>query len=100
MPCPGGPGSLVAVHRGFCIAPFDLVGQFGDLPPGSPEFQVFRRLSSGRHNRLPRSLRDHGYQVSGYCLEPCVTCSLACSRVVAVGARKDHDRHECPNCHD
>ena len=100
MPYPGGPGSLVQVHRGFCIAPYDLVGQTGDLPPGSPEYNVFRRLSGRRHNRLPRQLREHGYQLSGYCLEPCANCSLACSRVVAVGARREHDKHQCPGCHD
>ena len=103
MAPPGVAGSLVCQHKGYMYAPLDLVGYEGQLPAGSKESQVFLRLRPHRHRVLPPKLRNKGFSLAGYCLEPCVfhrLCATACSRTVCVEANATHDRHVCQGCEE
>ena len=103
MAPPGVAGSLVCQHKGYMYAPLDLVGYEGQLPAGSKESQVFLRLRPHRHRALPPKLRNKGFSLAGYCLEPCVfhrLCATACSRTVCVEAKATHDRHVCQGCEE
>ena len=70
---------------------------------GCKESQAFFRLRPHRHRALPPKLRNKGFSLAGYCLEPCFFhrfCASSCSRTVCVAANATHNRHVFQGCEE
>ena len=88
----------VKFFMGGYTALHSAVGDEGDLPPSYRQF--FRPLHPRRERRLPKSLRNYGHTLDGFCLHLCSACSeYSCSRVVSFSHNRGHSGHYCPGCH-
>ena len=65
------PNQLVGYSHGIWYAKAEAVGKSSSLPQAPPYTGAFAPLCPNREWRLPRSLRQHGYETEGYCLLTC-----------------------------